>query len=52
MPALNFINGVKNSNVDINEMNLNYSIEFAALSGAFIGGTGDYVNLFELSARK
>lgn len=52
MPALNFINGVKKSNAEINEMNLNYSIEFASLSGAFIGGTGDYVNLFELSVRE
>ncbi|MGM9834838.1 MAG: ABC transporter substrate-binding protein [Bacilli bacterium] len=52
MPSLNFINGVKNSNVDINNINLNYAVEFAALSGAFIGGTGDFVNLFELSVRR
>ena len=47
MPALNFINAVNNSGSDLNKINLNYTIEFASLSGAFIGGTGDFVNLFE-----
>ena len=28
------------------------SIAFAAMEGAFIGGTGDFVTLFELSVRK
>lgn len=50
MPALNFLNALKNANVDISKVNLNYSIDFASLSGAFIGGTGDYVNLFEPNA--
>lgn len=50
MPALNFINAVNNSGSDLNKINLNYTIEFASLSGAFIGGTGDFVNLFEHSA--
>lgn len=49
MPALNFLNALKNNNIDINKINPNYSIEFAALSGSFIGGTGDFVNLFEQS---
>lgn len=52
MPALNFINALKNANVDISKVNLNYSIDFASLSGAFIGGTGNYVNLFEPNATK
>ena len=50
MPALNFLNALKNNNIDINKINVNYSIEFAALSGTFIAGTGDFVNLFEPNA--
>ena len=50
MPALNFLNGLKNMGIDIDRININYSIEFAALSGSFIGGTGDFVNLFEPNA--
>ena len=42
--ALN-INGVKSSEVD-----LDTSIDFASMSGAFIGGTGDFVSLFEPTA--
>ena len=50
MPALNFLNGLKNMEIDIDKININYSVEFAALSGSFIGGTGDFVNLFEPNA--
>ena len=50
MPALNFLNAMKNSNIDISKINVNYAIDFAALSGTFIGGVGDYVNLFEPTA--
>ena len=50
MPALNFLNGLKNMGIDIDKTNINYSVEFAALSGTFIGGTGDFVNLFEPNA--
>ena len=46
MPALNFLNAIKKMNIDSSKINLNYSVEFAALSGSFIGGMGDYVNLF------
>lgn len=52
MPALNFENALYNNNIDKSKVKLNYSIEFAALSGAFIGGTGDFVNLFEPNATK
>ena len=52
MPILNFLNGVKNSNSDINKINVNTSIDFASLSGTFISGVGDFVNLFELSVYK
>lgn len=50
MPALNFLNALKNEGIDQNEININYQIDFASLSGAFIGGTGEYVNLFEPNA--
>lgn len=50
MPALNFLNALKNENIDISKINVNYSVEFSALSGTFIGGTGDFVNLFEPNA--
>ena len=42
--ALN-INGIKSD-----ETNIDTSIDFASMSGAFIGGTGDYVALFEKTA--
>ena len=42
--ALN-INGIKSS-----ATNIDTSIDFASMSGAFIGGTGDYVTLFEPTA--
>ena len=50
MPALNFLNALKNNNIDIDKINVNYAVDFAALSGTFIGGTGDFVNLFEPNA--
>ena len=50
MPELNFENALRNSNINVDSVNINTTIEFAALSGAFIGGTGDYVNLFEPNA--
>ncbi|MBR2833515.1 MAG: ABC transporter substrate-binding protein [Bacilli bacterium] len=42
--ALN-INGVKSEDV-----NLDTSVEFSAMSGSFIGGNGDFVSLFEPTA--
>lgn len=50
MPALNFLNAMKNSNIDVSKINVNYSVDFASLSGSFIGGIGDYVDLFEPTA--
>lgn len=50
MPALNFLNALKNNGIDTDKININSSVEFAALSGTFIGGTGDFVNLFEPNA--
>ena len=50
MPLLNFENALRNSNLNLSEVNINTTIDFASLSGAFIGGEGDYVNLFEPNA--
>ena len=52
MPALSFLRALENKGIDKNKVNINYSIEFAELSGSFIGGDGDYVNLFEPLASK
>ena len=48
MPCLNFLNGVKNEDGDVSKIDVNTSVDFASLSGSFIAGMGDFVNLFEL----
>lgn len=50
MPVLNFQNALKNEGINEKEINMNTSVEFAALSGSFIAGMGDFVNLFEPNA--
>lgn len=52
MPALSFLKALENKGINKDTININFSIEFAELSGAFIGGEGDYVNLFEPLASK
>jgi len=52
MPALSFLKALENKGINRNQVRINTSIEFAELSGAFIGGEGDYVNLFEPLASK
>ena len=41
---------IKNHNIDINSVEIDTSIAFAAMSGSFIGGNGDFVSLFEPTA--
>ena len=48
MPLLNFQTALKNNN--INNVNIDTTIEFANLSSAFISNIGDGVNLFEPNA--
>lgn len=48
MPAINFDNAL--SKKEVKNVKLNYSVEYANLSSAFISGVGDYVNLFEPNA--
>lgn len=50
MPALNFLEALNKAGVEKSKVKINSSVDFASLSGAFIGGTGDYVNLFEPNA--
>ena len=52
MPILNFQNALDNAKVDSKKVNINTSIDFASLTGSFIGGNGDFVNLFEPNATK
>ncbi len=52
MPGLSFLRALDNEGIKRNEVNINTSIEFAELSGAFLSGEGDYVNLFEPLASK
>ena len=52
MPSLNFINALDNENINKDTININYNVDYANLSSAFISGTGDYVNLFEPNATK
>ena len=49
MPSLNFLNGIKNEQGDLSKIKVNTSVDFASLSGSFIAGMGDFVNLFELN---
>lgn len=52
MPLMMFEYALKKSNIDSKDINIDTSIEFAALSGAYISGQGDFVNLFEPNATK
>lgn len=52
MPELNFENALKNAEVAKRDVEINTSVDFASLSSAFIGGEGDFVNLFEPNATK
>lgn len=50
MPAMTLAYTLKKSGINLDELNFDTSIAFASMSGAFIGGTGDYVALFEPTA--
>ena len=52
MPALNFEYALRNQGLTNRDVNINTNIDFAALAGSFIGGNGDFVNLFEPLATK
>ena len=51
MPEMTLEYTLKEAGIDPkNDLTIDTSIEFAAMSGAFIGGTGDFVSLFEPNA--
>lgn len=41
---------LKENNIDLKDVTIDTSIEFASMASAFISGTGDYVTLFEPNA--
>jgi len=47
MPAMTLAYTLNQNGIELDELNFDTSIAFASISGAFIGGTGDYVALFE-----
>lgn len=51
MPEMTFEYALSQNGIDPkNDLTIDTSIAFAAMSGAFIGGTGDFVTLFEPNA--
>lgn len=51
MPVMTFEYALRESGMDPEkDVTIDTSVEFASMSGAFIGGTGDFVNLFEPNA--
>lgn len=50
MPAMTLEWVLNQNGIKTEDVNFDTSIDFAAISGAFIGGTGDYVSLFEPTA--
>lgn len=50
MPAMTFEWILNQNSITRSDLTFDTSIAFAAMSGAFIGGTGDYVSLFEPTA--
>lgn len=50
MPEMTLEWILKEHGLDLNTVNIDTSIAFASMGGAFIGGTGDFVSLFEPTA--
>lgn len=50
MPEMTLEWALKENDVEPNSVNIDTSVAFSAMAGAFIGGTGDYVTLFEPQA--
>ena len=50
MPAMTLAYTLNENGISLDDLNFDTSIAFASMSGAFIGGTGDYVALFEPTA--
>ena len=50
MPEMTLEWTLKENGISINDVDIDTSIAFASMGGAFIGGEGDYVSLFEPTA--
>lgn len=50
MPAMTLEYALNINGIKTNEVNFDTSIDFASTTGTFIGGTGDYVSVFEPTA--
>lgn len=50
MPAMTLEYAINKSGIKTEELNFDTSYDFSATSGAFIGGDGDFVSLFEPTA--
>lgn len=51
MPEMTFEWALRQNGIDpVNDLEIDTSVAFAAMSGAFIGGQGDFVTLFEPNA--
>lgn len=52
MPAMTLEYAINKNGIKSTETNIDTSVDFASMSGAFIGGNGDFVTLFEPAASK
>ena len=50
MPEMTLEWTLKENNIDLKDVEIDTSIAFASMGGAFIGGEGDFVSLFEPTA--
>lgn len=52
MPEMTFEYTLKENGININDLTIDTSIDFASMGGTFAGGLGDFVTLFEQSVRE
>lgn len=52
MPEMTFEWALRENGINLSELNIDTSIAFAAMEGAFVGGSGDFVTLFEDNVMK
>lgn len=50
MPEMTFEYTLKENGIDLKDLTIDTSVDFASMAGTFIGGVGDFVTLFEPSA--
>ena len=52
MPEMTFEYTLKENGINVNDLTIDTSVDFASMGGTFISGVGDFVTLFEPSATK